>query len=64
VPTDDFMSDDLTLLISDARKLPAAMLPRPRTAPPPPHLIDLTALEIRIPDSAASLVDAFDDYGS
>ncbi len=63
MPTHEIPLDDLTSLISDARKLPAAILPRPRTAAPE-HVIDLAMLEVRIPESALSLLADYEDYGS
>jgi hypothetical protein len=53
---------DLADLIADAKRLQLAMLPRPRTLSP--RVIDLTASEIRIPASTASLVDELDPYGT
>jgi hypothetical protein len=53
---------DLTTLIEDAKRLQLAMLPRPRTLSP--QVIDLTATEIRIPESTALMVDDLDPYGT
>ena len=53
---------DLATLIEDAKRLQLAMLPRPRRLSPP--VIDLTATEIRIPPSTASLLDELDPYGT
>ena len=55
---------DLTLaeLIADAKQLQLAMLPRPRTLSP--RVIDLTATEISIPASTASLLEGIDPYGT
>ena len=53
---------DLADLIEDAKRLQLAMMPRPRTLSP--RVIDLTATEIRIPESTASLLDGFDPYGT
>lgn len=53
---------DLAGLIDDAKRLQIAMLPRPRTLSP--RVIDLTASEIRIPDSTAALLDEWEPYGS
>ena len=53
---------DLASLIEDAKRLQLAMLPRPRTLSP--RVIDLTATEIRIPETTASLVEALDPYGT
>jgi hypothetical protein len=53
---------DLTALIEDAKRLQLAMLPRPRTLSP--RVIDLTAMEIRIPESTALMVDDLDPYGT
>jgi hypothetical protein len=56
-------------MIDDARKLPAQMLPKPRTERPATGSIDLTrpelrlpkpAREVRIPDAVSSLVDGYD----
>jgi hypothetical protein len=57
VPT---TNEPLTLdeLIDDARHLPAAMLPHPRT--PQRQVIDLTGAPLTIPDTAATLVDGYD----
>ena len=57
MPTPD--TDSLAQLIDDARHMPAAMLPRPRT-PDGRRVIDLTSLELTIPESAATLVDGYD----
>jgi hypothetical protein len=54
--------DELTELLADAHHMPTAMLPRPRTAEP--KVIDLAALDVTIPASAAALVDGYGDYGS
>jgi len=54
--------DELTELLSDARHMPTAMLPRPREASP--RVVDLTALDMTIPATAAALVEAYGDYGS
>jgi hypothetical protein len=59
MPT-DFPS--LAELVADAKRMPTSMLPQPRVDTN--RVIDLTALEIRIPDSAASLVDEWEPYGS
>ena len=59
--------DELTELLSDAHHMPTAMLPRPRTADgttPQRRRIDLAALDVRIPASAAALVEGYGDYGS
>ena len=55
---------DLNLadLIEDAKRLQLSMLPRPRTLSP--RVIDLTATEISIPPSTASLLDELDPYGT
>ena len=53
---------DLAGLIHDAKRLQLAMLPRPRTLSP--NVIDLTATEIRIPESTAALLDEWEPYGS
>ncbi|MDQ1697338.1 MAG: hypothetical protein QOJ03_2691 [Frankiaceae bacterium] len=59
--------DGLAELVADARMMPAAMLPRPRTASPvgtdPAQTVDLTAAEVRIPAATVSLVDGYADYG-
>jgi hypothetical protein len=55
--------DSLDELVEDARHLPTAILPRPRTARPA-RVVDLTATQVRIPRSTASLMDGYDDYGS
>jgi hypothetical protein len=52
----------LTDLIEDAKRLQLAVLPRPRVRSP--QVIDLTATEIRIPDSTVSLLDGLDPYGT
>ena len=59
--------DGLTGLIEDAKRLQLAMMPRPRTnerSTLSPTVIDLTATEIRIPESTALLVDELDPYGT
>jgi hypothetical protein len=61
VPTDELITDDLASLVREARMLPAAILPRPRGPQPERHVVDLTALEIRIPDAALHAVDGFGD---
>jgi len=61
-PQPTAVDDDLAALIDDAKRLQIAMLPRPRTQSP--RVIDLTASEIRIPESTASLLDAWEPYGS
>jgi len=43
-------TDSLAQLIDDARHMPAAMLPRPRT-PDGRRVIDLTSLELTIPET-------------
>ena len=53
---------DMSDLIEDAKRLQVAMLPRPRSLSP--RVIDLTATEIRIPESTASLLDGWEPYGS
>jgi hypothetical protein len=60
VPTTD--NDSLAQLIDDARHMPAAMLPRQKTAES--RVIDLTALDVRIPEATRSLVDDYELYGS
>lgn len=58
-------SDSLDELIADARKMPLAMLPRPRTEDGVRRrTVDLTQTEIVIPDETASLVDGFAPYGA
>ncbi|HEU5035181.1 MAG TPA: hypothetical protein VFT62_10575 [Mycobacteriales bacterium] len=57
VPTE---TDALTRMIDDARKLPAQMLPRPRSEQPAPPAIDLTGRAVRIPPATISLVDGYD----
>ena len=52
----------LTGLIEDAKRLQLAMMPRPRTLSP--RVIDLTATEIRIPESTALMIDELDPYGT
>ena len=54
--------DELTDLLSDAHHMPTAMLPRPRQAEP--KVVNLTALEVTIPATAAALVEGYGDYGS
>ena len=44
--------------------MPAAVLPHPRTQSPTVPAIDLTAAELRIPETTASLVDGYADYGT
>ena len=61
-PQPTTVDGDLAALIDDAKRLQIAMLPRPRTQSP--RVIDLTASEIRIPESTASLLDAWEPYGS
>jgi hypothetical protein len=61
-PQPTAVDGDLAALIDDAKRLQIAMLPRPRTLSP--RAIDLTASEIRIPESTASLLDAWEPYGS
>ena len=53
--------DELSELLAHAQRMPAAMLPRPRSAD---RVIDLAAHEVTIPATAAALVDGYDDYGS
>jgi hypothetical protein len=60
VPTE---SDSLAQLVADARQMPAAILPRPRTASPEAGTVDLTATEMRIPEETVSLMDGYADYG-
>jgi hypothetical protein len=65
VPTRTEPIDGLDQLIADARRLPAAVLPRPRTASPEPErTIDLTAREVHIPETTVSLIDGYDAYGA
>jgi hypothetical protein len=59
MPTD---SPSLAELVADAKRMPASMLPRPRVDSP--RTIDLTQLEIQIPETTASLVDEWEPYGS
>jgi len=54
--------DGLAGLIEDAKRLQLAMMPRPRTLSP--QVIDLTATEIRIPESTALLMGDLDPYGT
>jgi hypothetical protein len=54
--------DELADLRDDCRHLPTAMLPRPRTAEP--KVIDLTAMDVAIPATAAALVEGYGEYGS
>jgi hypothetical protein len=54
--------DGLAGLIEDAKRLQLAMMPRPRTVSP--RVIDLTATEIRIPESTALLMGGLDPYGT
>jgi len=69
-PQPTAVDDDLADLIDDAKRLQLAMLPRPRSLSPlvapraQPESIDLTASEIRIPESTASLLEAWEPYGS
>ena len=56
--------DELAELRDDCRHLPTVMLPRPRTAEPHRHSIDLTALDVDIPATAAAFVEGYGDYGS
>jgi hypothetical protein len=52
-------------LIADARMMPLAMLPQPRTEDGVRRrCVDLTRPEIVIPDETASLVDGFTPYGA
>jgi hypothetical protein len=60
VPTE---TDGLAQLVADARQMPAAILPRPRTASPQARTIDLTATGMRIPEETVSLMDGYADYG-
>jgi hypothetical protein len=53
---------DLASLIEDGKRLQLAMMPRPRSLSP--QVIDLSATEIRIPPSTASLLDELDPYGT
>ena len=55
-------ADGLADLVADAHRMPTAMLPRPRQEER--RTIDLTAVEVAIPATAASLVDGYGDYGS
>lgn len=67
MPTDILtLTDDggLDRLIEDAHRLPRSMQPRPRV-PRPRRVIDLTALEITIPDATLSLLDGYETpYGA
>ena len=54
--------DELTELLADAHRMPTAMLPRPRQGEP--KVIDLRALDVTIPATAAALVEGYGDYGS
>jgi hypothetical protein len=70
LPQPAAVDGDLAALIDDAKRLQIAMLPRPRTLSPrvapraQRESIDLTASEIRIPESTASLLEAWEPYGS
>jgi hypothetical protein len=57
-------SDDLAQLVADARRMPATILPRPRTASVQPRTIDMTAAEMRIPEATVVLMDGYADYGA
>jgi hypothetical protein len=58
------LATGLDELIADAQQMPAAILPRPRRPVPAPRTIDLTAAELRIPETAMSLVDGYAEYGA
>jgi hypothetical protein len=53
--------DGLDQLIEDARHMPTAMLPRPRSEEPR-TVVDLTEHEVRISAATADLAQGYDDY--